>query len=298
MTMNKFIRSMLYFMTIVLFLLFLAGCSKTNTDAAASSKTTGDVNEKLSHTELVIPFKENNSENADTTTVITREAQDFTIDNSEISFIDINKDIAGILASGAADFLYTYSTAQELSEIAPVVVMGVVKEISYSDDNARATTLYDFHITEVFRGDLVVNDIISVEEYGGYVRGDIYAERFGDGRFEKPLTSDNLIYFEYVEGSPAPEIGDEYILFLAESDIIDGAYSIIGTHMGKYYIEETKANRFNPYADLPVKHVEPEELDMKNVKFVVYECEVELSDLISDIKSTDFNQQLFNARFN
>lgn len=211
---------------------------------------------------------------------------DFTVN---LEFIDTDKNVVAQSISGIPDFLYIYDDASELSEVSPIIVIGSVSDVNYTDTNARPTTIYDFKIDQCLRGEFSPNDIISVEEYGGYVRGNVYAEVFGNAKFEKPLTDEDIIIFGYRGGAPAPEIGDEYILFLAESDIIEGAYSLLGSYMGKYVIAQNNTvSRHDPDNTLTEGGLISSETVTSPLK---------VDDIINSVEETAFNSQLYNERF-
>lgn len=218
------------------------------------------------------------------------DTQNTTIERAAINYavpvdsFDINKNVAVEVLNHSPDFLYGYDNATELSEVSPIVVIATAIDIKYVDDNANAITLVDVEIEKCIRGNLVPGDIISIEEYGGYVRGDVYDKVYGDSKLERPLTADDILVYEYFGGAPAPQIGDKYILFIGHDAIVEGAYCCIGLFMGKYIIDGDTVYRYFP----------------ENEPFF-YDSEIPektIDDVLQQVENTPFNGDLFFERFN
>ncbi|MCF0121379.1 MAG: hypothetical protein HUJ65_07050 [Oscillospiraceae bacterium] len=183
-------------------------------------------------------------------------------------------DIAGkniySFGAGTVDFVKIFRCAEDLCEVAKTVVIGEVLEVFYSDKNAVAMTCYDFKISDSLRGDLGVNDIITVVENGGYIRGDVYDSIYGSVHFEKTLTADDLIASSFC-GTPMPEVGDKYILFLGDTRYMEGTYSPYGAFMGKYYIDGESVYRATPPSEpwYYIPQGESKDHDQKTVSEVI-----------------------------
>ena len=146
------------------------------------------------------------------------------------------------------DLSRIYRNADELCENAEYIVYGEVKRVFFSDDDARPCIYYDFAIIEVYRGPFNDNDTLTISEYGGYVRGTVWEEVYGKGRFEIPL-SENVVFSYSFYGAPQPAIGEHYVLFLGDDNICEGAYTPYGVFMGKYLVLGETVRRYVPDSD-------------------------------------------------
>lgn len=140
------------------------------------------------------------------------------------------------------DFDKIYENMEQLEPDAPNIVYGTVKEVKNFDESGTAMTCYNLLVEESYKGNLNENDLISVLAIGGYVRLDKYIEVFGDGKFSDYSTNErqSTVIEESPMDAPIPKTGDKYLVFLSEpinneSPFPDGAYSEIGSFMGRYY---------------------------------------------------------------
>lgn len=215
---------------------------------------------------------------------------DYTID---VESINTNANIIAEASSSIPDFGHLYTTPDELCQIAPIILQGEILQVHYSDSDGRPSTIYDFCINSVLRGNFNQNDIISIEEFGGYIRGNIFAELYGDSKFPEPLTEDDLIHYCMIGNAPEPQVGDEYVLFLAESDIIEGAYSIFGVFTGKFFVDGNNLYRYEP---------EGENLYSTNSDSIATHSadssqQNQLSELIDAVENAPFDSDLFEERY-
>jgi hypothetical protein len=100
----------------------------------------------------------------------------------------------------------------------------------------------------VLRGEFKEKDIITVSQFGGYVRGDVFEEVYGDEKFDRRLTSSDLIHYS-LNNAPEPVAGDTYVLFLADDELLKGGYAVYGEFMGKYLVTENGLSRHIPESD-------------------------------------------------
>ncbi|MDR3277804.1 MAG: hypothetical protein LBT12_03435 [Oscillospiraceae bacterium] len=164
---------------------------------------------------------------------------------AEIDAFDISGKAVISETVAEPDFSRIYRNAAELSQVAEYIVSGEVLDVYYTDIDARPQIYYDFKITDVHRGDFNIDDIITIGEYGGYVRGSVFAEVYGADKFDEPLTDDDLIHYSFYT-APEPAVGEEYMLFMAASDILSDTYSLYGGFMGKYTISADAVTRYTP----------------------------------------------------
>ena len=212
---------------------------------------------------------------------------DYTVN---IEPMDVSSNIIGQTVCAPADFLYSFDEVEDLSEVAPIIVQGTVLRVYFDDTNARATTIFDFQINSVLRGEFEIGDTISVEEYGGYVRGNVFTEKYGQ-KFGAPLTENDLIAIMPVGNAPIAEEGDEYILFLDESTVVDGAYSIFGIYKGKFIVDNNNlVSRYNPDAGINTD-------DNSVATYTAVEEPQTVNQIISAVESTPFNEPLYAERF-
>lgn len=132
------------------------------------------------------------------------------------------------------EFGTIYYDAGDLSEDAKDIVVGEVLATYYTDVDANPIIYYDFKISEVLRGDLGVEDTITVGHFGGYTRGS---------------AKDDLI-LDSGSGVPFPAVGDQYVLFMQGSDYWQfptGVYALCGGFMGRYFVDGESVKRYTPY---------------------------------------------------
>lgn len=130
---------------------------------------------------------------------------------------------------------YVYRTPEDASIYSPIIVIGEVTDIYYTDILdvfPPAATILDFKISSSLRGEFVKDDILSVVEYGGYIR----TEYDKTTKSEYSIGTSDLIKVRRRANAPEPSIGDKYVLFLQPSNIITGAYDVTGEWMGMYKI--------------------------------------------------------------
>lgn len=151
------------------------------------------------------------------------------------------------------DFIKVYPNLASIYESAVNVAVGTVIDVQYTDEDAIPRTIYSFQISEVLKGDMIPNSLISVGESNGYVRLRTYIEKYGSGRFES-LTEEeieNRVFLQSIAGAPIAAEGETYVVFLSERKAegrLAGAYAVIGNFMGKYVLDSDSNlyKRFTP----------------------------------------------------
>lgn len=134
---------------------------------------------------------------------------------------------------------FVYRSVEDISIYAPTVVIGEVLDVYYTDEGIDvsypAYTIYDFSITEVLRGDFVSGDIISISEYGGYMRGEQYYEFMG---MPGSPNEDHIVEVQRHGNDPQLEVGQKCVMFLHESPYFEGTWLNTGDWFGVYYIND------------------------------------------------------------
>ena len=144
-----------------------------------------------------------------------------------------------------------YQSVTELSKASPVIVAGEIIDIRYIEDLPGTTwlnpayTIYDIKITETVHGDYKVGDIISVFEYGGYIRSAEYnrggySYEFDDGVLPLIMKENEVAFVNHHAFAPTSEIGDICVMFLTYRDGIanDHEWSNTGAWSGKFIVDE------------------------------------------------------------
>lgn len=160
-----------------------------------------------------------------------------------VNAFNVSQDDVISSAVGQSDFGKTFADAAELSAVAEYVVLGEVLNVQYTDDGGIPRIHYDFKLNEVLRGNFKEKDIITVSQFGGYVRGDVFAKVYGDEKFDRRLTSSDLIHYS-LNDAPEPMVGDTYVLFLADDELLKGGFAVYGEFMGKYIVTKNGLNRY------------------------------------------------------
>ena len=144
-----------------------------------------------------------------------------------------------------------YNSVTDMSEASPVIVAGEIIDIRYIEDLPGTTwlnpayTIYDIKITETAHGDYKVGDIISVFEYGGYIRsaeynrgGNVY--EFDSGVLPLKMEENEVAFVNHHAFAPTSEIGDKCVMFLTYRDGIGNnhEWSNTGAWSGKFIVDE------------------------------------------------------------
>ena len=70
----------------------------------------------------------------------------------------------------------------------------------------------------------------------------------GDEKFDRSLKPDDLIHYS-LNDAPEPKIGEKYVLFLADDELLPGGYAVYGEFMGKYFVGELGLSRHVPESE-------------------------------------------------
>jgi len=122
-----------------------------------------------------------------------------------------------------------HRTVGELCRVAETIIVGEVMDILYTDEDFYERIFLNVKSLETIRGGLTAGDIVTVQRVGGYIRGSIWAAEYGENSLgEIPLSDDYMIRRDMFNDIPYPKVGDKYVLFLCQSNSLDGAYDAFG----------------------------------------------------------------------
>jgi len=184
----------------------------------------------------------------------------------------------------------TYSSVTEMSKVSPVIVVGEIIDIRYVDSDPGAGgfnyayTIYDMKISECIHGDYKADDIISVFEYGGYIRSGEYNRgvadfEFHDGVQPLKMEEDEVAFAYHHANAPTSEIGDRCVMFLHHfgGRASEHLWKNTGAWTGKFIIDdEGNVSRWSK----------------DEQSFVVWGT---LEELLEIARNTDFNESLYES---
>ncbi len=184
----------------------------------------------------------------------------------------------------------TYSSVTEMSKMSPVIVVGEIIDIRYVDSNPGAGgfnyayTIYDMKISECIHGDYKTDDIISVFEYGGYIRSGEYNRgyveyEFHDGVLPLKMEEDEMAFAYHHANAPTSEIGDMCVMFLHHfgGRASEHLWKNTGAWTGKFIIDdEGNVSRWSK----------------DEQSFVLWGT---LEELLDIARNTDFNESLYES---
>ena len=248
-------KAVLFLLAAVL-IVALPGCTQETTENEANYV----YNENLLNDDSVDESK--GLVNDDFTEKVIAEGADYTV-----GFAGFEPDVYSDVQSGEmiAELPGGYYNMDENWIAAATVVYGTVTKLRYFDETGFASTFYDFRIEMVYKGNLSVGDMITVDTPGGYLRLEKKLNAFENGRFDdwsEDVIRDTIFYMTF-DDTPAPEIGDRYFLFLnAETEknypeYVEGVlYYESGVFRGRYYYNES--GRFERHCPFPGTYTSPE----------------------------------------
>lgn len=156
-------------------------------------------------------------------------------------------------AGDSAVFSKIFPDVPSLDAEAENILVGAVTDIVYTDDDAAPRTILTFRVSEVLKGEIPPNSLISVAQSGGYVRMKTFVDVYGTDHFPEITQEeiDTTLIRQSLMGAPLPEVGEEYVLFLSPRRTegrLAGAYVIIGNFMGRYALDEDTGlyDRYRP----------------------------------------------------
>ena len=144
--------------------------------------------------------------------------------------------------SGTALRSKIFSGPTDLAEESELIVLataGTPKSFLLDPSESYISNITDYTIQHVFRGNLQVDDVISVYEEGGLMPYEIYYEATLDPNDEGISEFDEsavgkMISTAFTDGD-LPKEGEQYVLFLRDaSDFVPGSYTTVGGYTGRY----------------------------------------------------------------
>lgn len=243
--MNR-IKKIIIVMGISLAMLFVA-CEKN------SSKTTN-----LNEEKNITTSTKNEEKN------LSVQKRDLTV-KVKNNKIDLNNKVAFNINS-EADFSIIYKNVEDLIKAdTSVIVFGEISDLNYTNLKNGIYTNLSVTVIESLKGDLKVNDMISVFENGGITTYKDYIECFEKDMVKKELETnveepkEDELVVSHFDGTELSQKGQKVLLFLtkSEGDIIPkGSYECVGTYMGKLTLKndrfvrtESDNNGSNIYTD-------------------------------------------------
>ena len=249
------------FISIVIILSLSIGCSRAPTNIVPSQPSASSPNDIIvSDLPSDIPTIATKISEPDDNTISepARDPADFSLDRTTGEYFSLsdlsNRTLEKTLSSGRRlSAAFYYRNPDALSPVSPVVVIGEIQEVYYRDTwhylplndpngSAFACTFYNVKITQVLRGDYVVDDIITIADDGGYMRGEVYTEI--GLNYPKWLNSSHYVQQEHYGSAPTLESGSSHVFFLQEHrfytpktyDIASTPFEFVGGFTGVYSI--------------------------------------------------------------
>lgn len=198
-----------------------------------------------------------------TTTVPVKKPTNYTITIEE--FTPTREQLSNVTHETVSmNFSENYDSFQQLFENAGAAVRCKVLSVAYTIMQDMPYTVYNIEITESICGSFIKGDKLSIVQYGGYLLSENTPPPPGDTPDNDPgspgtQTSD-LIEIQ-ITGSETPVVSQEYVLFLTQDDVFDGAYEILHENEGMFRydpktgelirsVEQDVAFNSNSYGDL------------------------------------------------
>ncbi|WP_429841824.1 hypothetical protein [Brevibacillus sp. FIR094] len=145
------------------------------------------------------------------------------------------------IVSGEAMFTETFTTVEDLAENADIIAEAEVisQENNPNYERLDVYTVSELRLTKVYKGDVEIDDTVSVLETGGEFDERETAKYFA-GKSGSKLVNDDLgeprITSVGIEGSIPMKEGNKYFVFLTEDK--DDVYNIVGSVQGKIKIND------------------------------------------------------------
>jgi hypothetical protein len=154
--------------------------------------------------------------------------------------------VARPVVTMSADMAVLYTSVDQLTKAADLVVRGEVTRVSYVDFNTSVHTIVTFRVSRCLKGDVAEGDEITIAEVGGVTSmATINGDKFG-----RPTEPDaKTMVRVQLEGAPLTEAGEECLYFLDRGSIgvVPGVYYVpLGAFQGRFKIEDAVAERFVP----------------------------------------------------
>lgn len=172
-----------------------------------------------------------------------------------------------------ASFKTRCQTFEEIYDNSKYIVRGTVDKVDFTVIDGMPYTVLSFTVADSLKGDMEKNTINTVMMYGGYMtvkqEVDYYndAERFKEIKkkdWDKTFIEKRLIQKEY------PKCGEEYVISLEDSDIVEGAYVPVNEFETVFKKENERYVRTVPSEDYFSSSVDNSEKRLKNDRSFEY----------------------------
>ncbi|MGG4455371.1 hypothetical protein [Brevibacillus porteri] len=166
------------------------------------------------------------------------------------------------IVSGEAMFTETFTDVEGLAENADIVAEAEVisQENNANYERLDVYTVSELRLTKVYKGDVEIDDTVSVLETGGEFDEREVAKYFA-GKSGSKLVNDDLgeprMTSVGIEGSIPMKEGNKYFVFLTEDK--DDVYNIVGSVQGKIKINDENTL---------VSQISPEVIEHSNLYFL------------------------------
>ncbi|MCD7810352.1 MAG: hypothetical protein LUG91_00650 [Ruminococcus sp.] len=145
-----------------------------------------------------------------------------------------------ISVSAECSFAYSVSTLESLVEHSDDAIKFTVYDIRYTVIEGTPYTIYDVLIEESYTGYFNQGDEISLLQYGGYMtiqdEIDYYQDDYRFADMTDKEKNDTLIEKRSTSAVDM-QLGDNYVAFIAEEDVLEGAYYTLNEGEGIFEFE-------------------------------------------------------------
>ncbi|TKI58388.1 hypothetical protein E8L90_24980 [Brevibacillus antibioticus] len=150
---------------------------------------------------------------------------------------------------GEAYFSKAFTDVEGLAENADIIAEAeVISQESHPEyENLSVYTVSELRLTEVYKGNVEIDDTVSVLETGGEFDEREVAKYIPSGKPGSRSGNDDLgVITQGIEGSVPMKEGNKYFVFLTEDD--DDVYNVVGVVQGKIKInsENTLVSQVSP----------------------------------------------------
>ena len=201
---------LIYTCLIISIVLMLSGC-QNNTNELTYRNTKKEVTEVT---------------NENKTNVV-----DKTVNIKKMKFTEKQKEEAASVKSSMS-FAKSCKEIDGLYNNSEYIVEGEVENTFFTVLYGEPYTVMELKVNEKFKGSVNTNDKITVLLYGGYMTVEQLVENVGDEKFKELSVEErkNKLIEKKTTDSEYPNVGDKYILFLMDSNLVENAYDPVNDY--------------------------------------------------------------------
>ena len=196
-----------------------------------------------------LTYENNKKEVTEVTNEKNTNEVDKTVKVEKMKFTKKQKEKATFVKSSMS-FAKSCKEIDGLYENSEYIVEGKVENTFFTVLYGEPYTVLELKINENFKGNVNKNDKITVLLYGGYMTVEQLVENVGDEKFKELSVEErkNTLIEKKTTDSEYPKIGDKYILFLMDSNLVENAYDPVNDYEcifkseGKDYIRNFPAD--------------------------------------------------------